>query len=128
MATPTRMYLVRLHQGHPFLVEAISKEQAVQRATAPLIVSVTIPTPLETIRLQHDGAVMLLAAQSEPTFTQTSGDDDDSGDELQGDGTGEALPPAEDNDGAQAGEEPGAPLQDGLAEVLAPGRKGKRSK
>ena len=55
-----RLYHVRI-KGRPnrdHLVEASSKESAIQRATKPSVISCTIPSPLEALRLQAEGAVM----------------------------------------------------------------------
>jgi hypothetical protein len=51
---PARMYLVELRKKK-LLVEAISVEAAIKIATAPMVKSCTIPTPLEVARLIRDG-------------------------------------------------------------------------
>jgi hypothetical protein len=56
--TPTRIYAVVL-RSKTYLVEARSVEAAVQKATAPSVKKVFIPTPMELLRLQGDGAVLM---------------------------------------------------------------------
>jgi hypothetical protein len=51
---PTRMYLVELTKKK-VLVEAASQEAAIRTATAKMVKSCTIPTPLEVARLMRDG-------------------------------------------------------------------------
>lgn len=48
-----RMYLVELKRKK-VLVEATSQEAAIRAATAPMVKSCTIPTPLEVARLMRD--------------------------------------------------------------------------
>lgn len=57
-ATPTRLYAVQL-RTKVCLVEARSQEAAVQKATAPSVKKVWIPTPMEALRLQNEGAQMM---------------------------------------------------------------------
>jgi hypothetical protein len=60
--TKTRIYLVDMKNKKQFLVEAASVEGAVKRALGHQVKGVTIPTPLETLRLQADGATLLTDA------------------------------------------------------------------
>jgi hypothetical protein len=55
---PTRIYAVQL-KSKTVLAEATSQEAAVRKATATMVKKVWIPTPLETLRLQQDGATLL---------------------------------------------------------------------
>ncbi len=112
----TRLYQVQMKSKKKrYLVEATSREHAIRIATDPLVASVTIPTPLEAIRLQHDGVEILTKANAEaivaPAEPAADGSRSAEGDgvgvgklgltatadgsetEVKGDGKGEALPP-----------------------------------
>jgi hypothetical protein len=100
----TRLYLVEL-RNKKFLVEASSKESAIQKATAPSVKKVTIPTPLETSRLIAEGVTMLTSA----TAGQPSSVTQEGGAEgQQGEGVGR-LGLDGCNDGEPTGGDEGAP-------------------
>jgi hypothetical protein len=62
----TRLYEVKMKSKKKrYLVEATSREHAVRIATDPLVLSVTIPTPLEAIRLQGEGVEILTKANAD---------------------------------------------------------------
>lgn len=63
---PKRMYLVDLKRKK-VLVEAASQEAAIKAATAPMVKSCTIPTPLETARLMNDGVEIISDTIQRPT-------------------------------------------------------------
>lgn len=103
----TRLYQVTMKSKKKrFLVEATSREHAIRIATDPLVKDVTIPTPLEAIRLQGDGVEILTKATAEaivggePAAEQQAEVEDgfktvEGGEQvLRGDGSGTALPEA----------------------------------
>jgi hypothetical protein len=62
---PARMYLVELRKKK-LLIEAISVEAAIKTATAPMVKSCTIPTPLEVARLIRDGVETIAPSVASP--------------------------------------------------------------
>lgn len=92
---PTRMYLVELKKKK-VLVEATSQEAAIRTATAPLVKSCTIPTPLEVARMMRDNVETIApsltpAAKPEP--------------EPQGEGVGRLGITDGDDSGGESGEQ-----------------------
>lgn len=75
-----RLYLVRLKLGtrkpiENYLVEARSQEEAIKSVTAPLVESVTIPTPLEAFKLQQEGAQIISPSlTTKPAEPEPQGD------------------------------------------------------
>jgi len=90
-----RIYAVKLkgRNGGTSLVEASSQEAAVRKATESLVEKVYIPTPLETLRLQQEGAKLLTESvgPAEPNTDESGGTESQSENEAGADaGTGSA--------------------------------------
>lgn len=83
----TRLYQVTMKaKKKRFLVEATSREHAIRIATDPLVKEVTIPTPLEAIRLQGDGVEILTKANAADIVSPEQGGADQAQQEDDGDG------------------------------------------
>lgn len=108
----TRLYEVKMKSKKKrYLVEATSREHAVRIATDPLVASVTIPTPLEAIRLQGEGVEILTKATAAAI--------------VGGEAPVEPAPNGTGNGIAAEGGEQSVAVDDSLPEAQSPAPEGK---